>query len=107
MSKAKKQLTVDERNATITVTKTAVGGKEEKTEEKIRIRPFVTNPATVSVKFGATIPTVAYGGARVDVMISCPCYKEELVDVYGQVRDLCDELIDKEAARLSGEDQAE
>jgi hypothetical protein len=40
-------------------------------------------------------------------MISCPCYKEELVDVYGQVRDLCDELIDKEAARLSGEDQAE
>jgi hypothetical protein len=65
----------------------------------------VTDTATVSVKFGATIPTVEYGSARVDVMIAVPCYVEEIAPVYKQTRELADRLVDKEVARFQGEGQ--
>ena len=87
----------------MTVSRTVLGKSEQK-PSKIRIRPFRTFPASVSVKFGVTIPTVEYGSARCDVMLTMPCYKEEIVDVYHEVRNLCDHLIEKEAARLSGEE---
>ena len=95
-------LTAAVRDVTMTVTRTVLG-KQETTAERIKIRPFVTDPATVSVKFGATIPTVEYGSARVDIMMAVPCYVEEMVDVFYELRDLVDGLIDKEAGRLSGE----
>lgn len=99
---------VHESEGHIEVTKTIVEkgetASQKRKSEKIKIRPFVTNTATVSVKFGATIPTVEYGSARVDVMLSCPCYKEEMLDVFNQLREMCDALIDKEAARLTGDE---
>jgi hypothetical protein len=72
--------------------------------KKIKIRPFVTDTAHVSIKYGLTIPTVEYGGARVDVMISCPCYKEEIVDVFNMVQGLADRLIDIEADKIEPEE---
>lgn len=85
--------------ATIVVTNTSLD-KEKIKSKKIRIRPFLTSTAKVSVKFGTTIPDNAYGNIRVDVMITCPAYAEEIKEVYYQVRDLADELIDGEIARL-------
>lgn len=69
--------------------------------EKIKIRPFVTNPAHVSVKFGATIPVADFQFARVDVSVSVPCYVEEIREAFVQVRDLVDSLIEEETERLS------
>ena len=51
-----------------------VVGKETVENDRIRIRPFVTTPANVSVKGGATVNLGNYESARVDVMLSCPCY---------------------------------
>lgn len=93
---------VIEKEASVQVTQTVLG-KQKTTAKKIKIRPFVTDTANVSVKFGMTIPTGDYSSVRFDVMLSCPCYVEEMLDVYGNLRDLADKLAEQEAARLGGE----
>lgn len=95
-----KNITSEE--ATIIVTNTALD-KEKTITKKIKIRPFVTSTAKVSVKFGSTISDNNYGSIRIDVMITCPAYVEEIRDVYKQVRDLADELIDGEIKRVNGD----
>jgi Fe-S oxidoreductase len=53
------------------------------------------------VKYGVTIPLGGdYSFARVDVMLTCPCYKEEMGDVYKQVRKAVDKILDNEVKRL-------
>lgn len=89
-----------EKEAFITVTTTVLGKQKQKVK-KIKIRPFVTDTANVSVKYGMTIPTGDYASARVDVMISTPCYKEELIDEYKMVRKLADKLITIEVDKLT------
>ena len=83
----------------IEVTRTYMG-KEQSDSKKIMIRPFVTSTANVSVKYGMTLNLGDYESARVDVMISCPCYKEEIVPVYKQTRDLAEKLIQREVAKV-------
>lgn len=75
-------------------------GQERSSQEKIKIRPFVTDTATVSIKFGATIPTEQYANIRVDVMLSVPCYIEEIPEVFHQVREMADARMQEELARL-------
>lgn len=102
MAKEKSSQQVDaisEREGTIMVSSTVLG-KEKQERKRIPVRPFVTHPATVSVKYGQTLPTVQYGSVRVDVMITCPCYKEEILDVYEMVRGEVDRLMDIEAERF-------
>lgn len=89
-----KNLTSEE--ATIIVTNTVLDKVKTKVK-KIRIRPFVTATSKVSVKFGTQAD---FGKVKVDVMITCPAYVEEIKEVYTQVRDLADELIDVEIKRL-------
>lgn len=100
---AKKQTekvnSIQEREGTLTVSRTVLKKTSQKVA-KIKIRPFVTTPASVSVKYGATIPTVPYGNVKVDVMLTVPCYKEELLEVYEEVRATTDALMEKEAARF-------
>jgi 3-polyprenyl-4-hydroxybenzoate decarboxylase len=96
-----KKVKVIAKEGTISVTRTILS-KEDTQNNKIKIRPFATATASVSVKFGVTIPTQAYGSARVDVMITIPCYVEEVSDIYPKVRDLVDHLVDQEAGRLTG-----
>lgn len=96
--------------ATVVVSKTVLKQKQPDKVEKIKIRPFVTSTATVSVKMGLTIGLPNFGSARIDVMVSSPCYKEEIVDVYTEVRTMVDDLLDKEAEtmevkRLGGEEE--
>jgi len=88
--------------ATIVVSRTVL--KQTTSEaKKIKIRPFVTSTATVSVKFGVTIPLAGYASARADVMIACPCYVEEIAPTYKMVRDLVEALVDKESKKIEKE----
>ena len=70
MTQVKKGENVESKEATVVVSRTYLGQTKTK-EKKIRIRPFVTDTANVSVKFGTTIPLGDFQSARVDVMISC------------------------------------
>lgn len=76
-------------------------GKEQVDTGRIRIRPFVTTPANVSVKAGATVNLGNYESARVDVMLSVPCYIEEIDEVYEQTKDWVDRMVKKEYDELS------
>lgn len=102
MPKAKAKKSVTKKDGIIRVT-TTVLKKQKETVKKIDIRPFVTDTANMSIKFGATIPTADYANIRVDVMISVPCYVEEMLSVFEQARDMADDLLDKEVERLTGE----
>ena len=106
MAKKKNVNDIQEREGVLTVSRTVLN-KEGQKATKIKVRPFVTQPASVSVKYGQTIPTVPYGNVRVDVMLTCPAYVEEILEVYKEVRDMVDKLMDEEAARFGvGRDKA-
>lgn len=94
---------ISQKEAFIDVSRTVLGGKKSKTT-KIKIRPFVTDTATVSVKYGLTIPTGDYSSARVDVMIAVPCYVEEMVEVFNDTKELVDKLISKLSDEIQGEE---
>lgn len=101
----KKKQKVDkviEQEGSLIVSRTVLGKRSSKTK-KIRIRPFVTHPASVSVKYGQTIPTGSYGSVRVDVMLTVPAYVEEILDVYKEVRATVDKLMEKESVRFEVE----
>jgi len=67
-----------------------VFGQEEVSQERIRIRPFVSAHASISVKAGFTKNLGNYESMRVDVMATMPCYPEEIDDAYQQVKDWVD-----------------
>jgi hypothetical protein len=97
---------VSEKQGFVDVTSTILkGGKtvsERKQGGKIKVRPFVTETANVSVKYGATVPMGDYSSARIDVMISMPCYVEEAMDMYKDLRATVDALVSKEMDKLTG-----
>jgi hypothetical protein len=97
----KEQEEYQAREGIVEVSKT-VFGKETIQEQRIPIRPFITNPATVSVKAGATISLgpKTYEFARIDVFLAIPCYKEEVDDVYVRVKDWVDKRMAKEYKEL-------
>ena len=83
---------VDGAEGTIEVTKTLLGHTTNKTE-KIVIRPFVTDTAHVGIKYTFRAP---YGAFGIDVSISSPCYKEEMSDVYKQVKKMASDIMAQE-----------
>lgn len=87
----------------IEVSITKVPGVTERKIEKIKIRPFITDTANVSVSLGATIPTVNYANAKFNIFASVPCYIEEMVDV---MRDL-KVFVEKQAEHVASEIHAE
>jgi len=97
---------ISEKEGMVEVTKTTMkageklGGKEKKA--KIKIRPFVTETANVSVKYGYTLPMGDYASARMDVMISMPCYVEEVPDMYDKLRKMVDDLVSSEMDKVTG-----
>jgi hypothetical protein len=103
---AKEKVTLSEKEGLIAVSKTVLKSQTEK-KEKIRIRPFVTPTSTVAVKYGRTINIGNYENVKVEVFVAAPCYMEEIVDVYNQVRDLCAEFIEKEIDDLMNESSRE
>ena len=90
------------KEAYVEVSSTVLGHTKKKVQ-KIRVKPFVTDTATVSVKNGMTIPTGDYQSARVDVMIAVPCYVEEIPTMFKKVEKLVDKLISKRIDGITGE----
>ena len=62
----------------ITVTKTILDGHPVTKEDKIQIRPFVTEPARVRVCAQRTVNLGDYNFVKMEVEATIPCYKEEL-----------------------------
>jgi len=90
-----REVEIQTRDAIAEVRKTMFG-KEEVSNERIRIRPFVSNPANISVKAGITINLGNYESGRVDVMLSMPCYPEEIDAVYEDVKGWVDSRVEHE-----------
>ena len=84
---------IETREKIAEVRKTAFG-KEEVHQERIRIRPFISTPASISVKAGLTINLGNYESARVDVMLTMPCYPEEVNEVYEDTKDWVDSRVE-------------
>lgn len=87
------------REAYYEVSKTVIGEEETETG-RLRVSAFVTTPATVSVKGGATINLGNYESARIDVMLSVPCYVEEIDEIFEKVKVWVDEKLAKEYQEL-------
>jgi len=102
MTERKTTKKVGQQEATVDVTSTVLG-KTKRKSKRIKIRPFVTEPAHVGVKFGTSFEAGDGKWVKVDVMLNSPCYKEEMVDVFHNLSDLGDALIDGEVERLTKE----
>lgn len=90
---------IEQRDARYEVTKTVLG-REETESGTMEIRPFETNPATVSVKGGATVNLGNYESARVDVMLTVPCYLEEIDEIYPRAKEWVDQKLATEYKEL-------
>jgi hypothetical protein len=90
---------IQTREAIAEVRKTMFG-KEEVSNERIRIRPFISTPANISVKAGITINLGNYESGRVDVMLSMPCYPEEVDTVYEDVKQWVDSRVEHEKSEI-------
>ena len=86
---------IETRDSIAEVRKTLFG-KEEVSQERIRIRPFISTPASISVKAGVTINLGNYESGRVDVMLTMPCYPEEVDETYETVKQWVDSRVDHE-----------
>ncbi len=84
---------VRNQDATITVTRT---WPPEQRQEKIQIRPFVTEVAKISVAKGLTINAGNYNSIRVDVIVTLPCYLEEINETYQYAKQLAEKWIQSE-----------
>ena len=87
----------------VEVSITKVPGAPVTKTDRIKIRPFITNPATVSVSFGATIPTVDYANAKFSVFASIPCYIEEMPERLNELQN----FVEKKAEEIAAEIHAE
>lgn len=90
---------VKKEEGTILVSKTVLG-QATQNEEKIEIRPFVTNTAAVSCRIDKTINIGNYENIKIGVFVSSPCYNEEIVPTYKRVSKLVHELIEEELKAL-------
>jgi len=86
----------------VVVSKTILGSTVGN-EEKIEIRPFVTDTANVAVSYGATINVGDRNFLRMEIRVSVPCYKEEIEDVYHQTREYVENLLSNEISKAKKE----
>lgn len=101
-------MTEQDRQAIIEVSRTTLDrGKNQKQDSKtdrITIRPFVTATANVSIKRGVTIPIPdGYASERLDVMLSVPCYVEEMPGITAQTLAIVEKILRREQERIERE----
>jgi len=94
---------IDGKEVQISVSRTYLGKTKTK-QEKIMVRPFVTSTATVGVKIGRTINIGNYENVKLEVFVASPCYKEEIVETYTQVKNLTETLLGDEIEKIVGSD---
>ena len=75
-------------------------GKQTFEPKVIKVRPFITTPARVSVHAKRHIPLGPNeGNITVAIDLSIPCYVSEIGSVYKQTSELVDKLMER---KLSG-----
>lgn len=90
----------------LTVESTVILGPGEKplnkrSQKKLKVRPFATEVAKVSIGAHATIPgPVSYSSIKTSVTLSVPCYLEEILDVYKDMDALVDKLMDRKVEQI-------
>lgn len=86
--------------AYLEVTQTIVG-KQTVEPKIIKIRPFVTTPARVSVHAKRHVPLGPNeGNITVAVDLSVPCYTEEIGSVYKQTTELVDKIMERKLSTM-------
>jgi hypothetical protein len=77
-------------------------GKQTFEPKIIKIRPFVTTPARVSIHAKRHVPLGPNeGNITVAVDFSVPCYKEEIGLVYKQVDELVDKIMERKLQNMN------
>ena len=76
---------------------------ESESEDKIDVGVFVTTPAQVSVQYRSTINLGDYNSAQVGVMVTVPCYTEELDNAYAFASAFAERKMAKEVSEITGE----
>ncbi len=79
-----------------TVNKSGLVLKDEEEQEVIGVHKFITDPAFVRVSAGVTKNMGNYESLRIDVAISVPCYREEVVLTTKVVSDMVSVRLEKE-----------
>lgn len=85
----------------LTVRRT-VFGQESEEQRPLQIRPFVADaaPGAVTVRLSRTINLGNYNSAKVEVGLTVPGYREELVPLYHEVFDTVAGLVNDEVAKI-------
>lgn len=79
-----------------------LAGSEEK---KLDIQTFEAPHASVSAKYGLTLSLEkAYEMARVDVMVTLPCYVEEIPEAFEKAWEICRGEIQEQVAGIREKD---
>ena len=87
--------------AYLEVTQTIVG-KQTAEPRIIKIRPFVTTPARVSVHAKRHVPLGPNeGNITVAIDLSIPCYVEEIGSVYKQIDELVDKIMQRKLQNMN------
>lgn len=92
---------VSQKEAFVEVNSTVLGKKQTEVR-KIAIRPFLTATASVGIKYGTTFQAGDGNYVKIDVFLNCPCYKEEMLEVFQQVQEIADQLLTIEVNRVKG-----
>ena len=78
------------------------GGKE--VEESVQVGIFKSEPARVNCQVGLTINLGNFESARIDVGFNCPCYPEEMPEVYTHLKGMVEERVQGEVLEIRGKD---
>lgn len=98
----KKIKEVRAKQGTVSVTTTVLGGQKVE-HKRIKVRPFVTDTATMGVRLGSTIPTGDYASARIDVSVFLPCYVEEALGTLDQCYQVAEKFLVSKLKEVKGE----
>lgn len=72
---------------------------EESDRRVLEVRQFVTTPANVRVSVGQTINLGNYESHRLDVVVSLPCYREEIDTALINAADTASTFLEDELKR--------
>jgi len=67
----------------------------------IKVTPFVTEPARVSIFAHRTIKTADYDGIKLGVTINLPCYKEQVMETIDEIEDMVDAYMEKRVLEIA------
>ena len=68
----------------------------------LEVQTFASQPATVTVGYGATLKIGDFEFAKVEVSVTLPCYPEEIAGAYEAARVFADDRLQKEVIDIRG-----